>query len=261
MRHNLSSSHRQSRTSIKHYSFSSLLNSDLYIFIFIHLFPIGIDDNIRWLWANINRNRSFSIKNSSIRTPNCQMNKINSWLIKSITYYWSIPNRLIYTVNISIIPEIVSRGNRFIWRITTSPRIKGNSQRSRSRLGIRCCSSFHCISTLNRSIYIIERILTIFQKTAIVLSSDIALHISRRLDTLLIYHLKIIILREIRENPIHNRVKFTIGRSSSKSTYFIICININKQLLKPIPVLLNLIISKILCWNPRTSRIRSPSNP
>ena len=231
MRHNFSPSHRQSCTSIKNDSFFRFLNSNFYILVLIHLLPICIDDNICWFWAYIYRNSSLSVENSSIWTPNGKMHKIDTRFVESIVHYWSISDRLINSINISVIPKIVPWRNSLIWWITTPSCIKSNRQRRRTTRWIRWSGCFDRIFILDCCVYVAKRIFTIFNKTIIIFPSSISLHFSGSFETLLIYHLKIIILWEIRENSGHNSIELIVDGSSSDFSYSTISININKKLL------------------------------
>lgn len=139
MRLNFTPSHRQSRTSIKDDSSFCFLDSDFYWLVFIHLFPIGIDDDICGFWAYIYRNHSFSIKNSSIRTADGKMHDIGSRFIEFIVYNWSLSDWFVSSIYISIIPKIISRWNCLIGRISRSSRIKSYGKRSWSRTRRKRC--------------------------------------------------------------------------------------------------------------------------
>ena len=178
MRHNFSPSHRQSRASIKNDSFFCFLNSDFYILVFVHLFPVSIDDNICRFRAYIYRNSSFSVENSSIWAPNGKMHKINTRFVEFIVHYWSISYRLINSINISVIPKIVPWRDSLIWWITTSSCIKSNRQRRRTTRWIRWSGCFDCVFILDCCVYIAERIFTVFNKTIIIFSISISLHFS-----------------------------------------------------------------------------------
>ena len=251
MRKNLSSSHRQGSWSVKDNSLFSFLNSYFERLLLCHLFPIGIDDDISWFWTNIYRNCCLSIKNSCIRTSNGQMHDIGSGFIKFIVYNWSITNRLICSINISIVPEIISWWNSFIGRICTRSCIKSHGQRSWSRAWWKWSRSFYCIFILDSIGNSSDRNFTIFIKWIKVFSGCWSCHSFCCLLTLLVHYLKSIFLRKIRKNLCHDRIKFCIQAWRSDFSCSRICINFYKNLQKSISLFLDFIISKIFSWDNR----------
>ena len=180
------------------------MNSYLKRLLLSHLFPVGINDDICRFWRDIYRNCCFSIKNSCIGTSHSQMHNIGSGFIEFITNNWSITDWLICSINISIVPKVISRRNCFIGWVTTGPCIKSYCQWCRSRTRRKWGWCFDRIFILNCIGNSCERNFTVFVEWVEIFFVGRRCHRFGSLLTLFVNNLKSIFLWKIRKNLIHN---------------------------------------------------------
>ena len=95
-------------------SSTSIDFSDFRRFTFLHFFPISIKADDCRFWTYINGYRCLTIKNPTIRAPYRQMHNIGSRLREGVFCQRSRTNGFIYSINIPIIPKIISSRNCFI---------------------------------------------------------------------------------------------------------------------------------------------------